>query len=105
VTRVVGGTPDLTAGTIVRDVTVQFNVADRVAGAEGIPVAGEGVRGQVQVGQRAVVHVPAEEPVESRAGEPDAARLHWLLAMEILDELGHTAATQVRPKLDDLKAE
>jgi tetratricopeptide (TPR) repeat protein/transcriptional regulator with XRE-family HTH domain len=38
------------------------------------------------------------------AGEPEAAREQWLLAMEILDELGHSEAAQLRTKLDGLEA-
>jgi tetratricopeptide (TPR) repeat protein/transcriptional regulator with XRE-family HTH domain len=38
------------------------------------------------------------------AGDPKAARRDWLQAMEILDELGHAEADQVRAKLDDLTA-
>jgi tetratricopeptide (TPR) repeat protein/transcriptional regulator with XRE-family HTH domain len=38
----------------------------------------------------------------SAAGDPDAAHRQWWLAVEILDELGHSEANQVRAKLHDL---
>jgi tetratricopeptide (TPR) repeat protein/transcriptional regulator with XRE-family HTH domain len=35
------------------------------------------------------------------AGDPDAARRQWRLAVEILDELGHAEAGEIRAKLHD----
>src|SRR5215204_3661329 len=52
-------------------VPVQFDPGDRVAGGEGVPVAGVRVRGQTQIGQRPVVAVAGEEPVEAGCVVPE----------------------------------
>src|SRR5262249_26863361 len=45
---------------------VELDVGYGVSGAKGVPVAGERVGDQLHVGQRPVVHVPAQELVEAR---------------------------------------
>ena len=45
----------------VREVAVPLDIADRVAAGEGVPVVGERVHGQAEVGQGAVEQILVEE--------------------------------------------
>src|SRR6266536_840404 len=53
-------------------VPVQFDIADRVAAAEGVPAAGERVGVQPHIVQRAVVHVAGQELVQAGAVAPES---------------------------------
>src|SRR6266542_267642 len=81
------------AVTRVVVVPVDLDAADRVAAAEGVPVAGERVEAEVHVGQGAVVVVAGQEPVQRGAVVPEA---HVVRAGGLVPSLGVEPVRVVR---------